>query len=106
MLLDHTGGLVDYMDLSEKEGILDSDKLTAIKSLEHLEIHQITDFPVETKFVNSNTWYFLLSLIVEQSSGKRLREFSKERIFEPLNMNDTTIVDCYPTLLRCLVLKG
>lgn len=30
-------------------------------------------------------------------SEKFLREFSKERIFDLLNMNDTTIVDSYPT---------
>ncbi len=96
-LIHHTGGLVDYMELAEKDGISNTDKLTAEQSLEHLENHQIADFPVGTKFEYSNTGYFLLSLVVEKASGKSLREFSKERIFEPLNMNDTTIVDCYPT---------
>ncbi|WP_371363756.1 Penicillin-binding protein 4* [Sporomusa rhizae] len=98
-LIHHTGGLVDYMELAEKEKISETDKLTAETSLEHLENHQIADFPVGTKFDYSNTGYFLLSLVVEKVSGECLREFSKERIFEPLNMNDTTIVDCYPTNL-------
>ncbi|MEY9979443.1 serine hydrolase domain-containing protein [Lysinibacillus sp. RC79] len=96
-LIHHTGGLVDYMELAEKEGISDKDKLTAEQSLEHLENYQIADFPVGTKFEYSNTGYFLLSLVVEKASGKSLREFSKKCIFEPLNMNDTTIVDGYPT---------
>lgn len=96
-LIHHTGGLADYMELAIKEGFTDKEKLTAQKSLEHLENHQLADFSVGTKFEYSNTGYFLLSLVVEKVSGKSLREFSKERIFEPLKMNDTTIVDSYPT---------
>jgi len=96
-LIHHTGGLADYMELAVKEGFSDKEKLTAEQSLEHLENHQMADFPVGTKFEYSNTGYFLLSLVVEKVSGKSLREFSKERIFEPLNMSDTTIVDSYPT---------
>ncbi|HHP1118100.1 TPA: serine hydrolase domain-containing protein, partial [Bacillus thuringiensis] len=30
---------------------------------------------------------------------KSLRQFAKERIFDSLNMKDTTIVDCYPTTI-------
>ncbi|QDQ02247.1 serine hydrolase [Lysinibacillus fusiformis] len=85
------------MELAEKEGFSDKEKLTAEQSLEHLENHQMADFPVGTKFEYSNTGYFLLSLVAEKVSGKSLREFSKKRIFEPLKMNDTTIVDSYPT---------
>ncbi|MGG1662558.1 serine hydrolase domain-containing protein [Brevibacillus sp. NRS-1366] len=95
-LVHHTGGLVDYMDLAEEEKIFYTDKLTPEKSLEHFENHQMAKFPVGTKFEYSNTGYFLLSLVVEKASGKNLREFSKERIFEPLHMNDTAIVDRYP----------
>jgi len=95
-LIHHTGGLVDYIELAEKEGIVYEEKLTSEQSLEHLANHQIADFPVGTKYEYSNTGYFLLSLVVERASGKSLREFSKERIFKPLNMNDTTIVDSYP----------
>ncbi len=40
-----------------------------------------------------------MSLVVEKVSGKSLRRFAKERIFDPLNMKDTTIVDCYPTTI-------
>lgn len=96
-LIHHTGGLVDYMELAEVANIKETDKLTVEESLEHLKNYQIAKFPVGTKFEYSNTGYFLLSLVVEKASGKSLREFSKERIFEPLNMSDTAIVDRYPT---------
>ncbi|MBE9916493.1 beta-lactamase family protein [Paenibacillus donghaensis] len=98
-LIHHTGGLVDYMELAEAAGIKDTDKLTPEESLEHLKNHQIASFPVGTKYEYSNTGYFLLSQVIEKASGKRQPEFSKARIFEPLNMKDTIIVDSYPTTI-------
>ncbi len=96
-LIHHTGGLVDYMELAEHANMKETDKLTPEQSLAHLENHQMATFPVGTRFEYSNTGYFLLSLVVEKASGKNLREFSRERIFEPLLMNDTAIVERYPT---------
>lgn len=98
-LIHHTGGLVDYMELAEAANIKYTDTLTVKESLEQLKSHQIARFPVGTKFEYSNTGYFLLSLVVEKVSGKSLRQFAKERIFDPLHMKDTTIVDFYPTTI-------
>ncbi|WP_163092887.1 serine hydrolase domain-containing protein [Bacillus cereus] len=98
-LIYHTGGLVDYMELAEAANIKYTDTLTVKESLKHLKSHQIARFPVGTKFEYSNTGYFLLSLVVVKVSGKPLRQFAKERIFDPLHMKDTTIVDCYPTTI-------
>ncbi|MGH1324919.1 serine hydrolase domain-containing protein [Bacillus pretiosus] len=98
-LIHHTGGLVDYMELAEAANIKYTDILTVEESLEHLKNHQIARFPVGTKFEYSNTGYFLLSQVIEKVSGKSLRQFKKERIFDPLNMRATTIVDYYPTTI-------
>ncbi|MFC9446590.1 serine hydrolase domain-containing protein [Bacillus cereus] len=98
-LIHHTGGLVDYMELAETATIKFTDTLTVEESLNHLNGHQIARFAAGTKFEYSNTGYFLLSLVVEKVSGKFLRQFAKERIFDPLHMKDTTIVDCYPTTI-------
>lgn len=98
-LIYHTGGLVDYMELAEAANIKYTDTLTVEESLEHLKNHQIAMFPVGTKFEYSNTGYFLLSQVIEKVSGKSLRQFKKERIFDPLNMRATTIVDYYPTTI-------
>ncbi|MES9698331.1 serine hydrolase [Bacillus sp. JJ927] len=98
-LIHHTGGIVDYMELAEAANIKYTDTLTVEESLEHLKNHQIARFPVGTKFEYSNTGYFLLSQVIEKVSGKSLRQFKKERIFDPLNMRATTIVDYYPTTI-------
>ncbi len=98
-LIHHTGGLVDYMALAGAKNIEFTDILTVEELLKHLNGHQIARFPVGTKFEYSNTGYFLLSLVVEKVSGKSLRQCVKERIFDPLHMKDTAIVDCYPTTI-------
>lgn len=98
-LIHHTGGLVDYMALAEAANIKFTDTLTVEESLKHLNGHQIARFPVGTKFEYSNTGYFLLSQVVEKVSGKSLLQFTKERIFDPLHMKDTTILDYYPTTI-------
>lgn len=41
----------------------------------------------------SNSNYALLSDIIEQVSGKRLTEYAKEKLFDPLNMASTSFVD-------------
>lgn len=42
------------------------------------------------KFAYSDVGYILLGAIVEKVSGKPLDQFAKERIFDPLEMRDTT----------------
>ena len=46
-----------------------------------------------TKFEYSNTNYFLFSMLVEAMTGQSLRDYAKERIFEPLGMHDTLFHD-------------
>lgn len=87
------------MELAEAANIKYTDTLTVGESLEHLKSHQMARFPVGTKFEYSNTGYFLLSQVIEKVSGKSLRQFTKDRIFDPLNMRATTIVDYYPTTI-------
>ena len=82
------------MELAEAANIKYTDTLIVEESLEDLKSHK-TLFPVGTKFEYSNTGCFLLSQVVEKVSGKSLRQFSKELIFDPLHMRATTIVDFY-----------
>ena len=46
-----------------------------------------------THFRYNNAGYFLLSQIVERVTGKTLREFADENIFQPLGMHDTFFND-------------
>jgi len=47
----------------------------------------------DTKFEYSNFAYFLLSMLVEEQSGKTLRQYADEHIFKPLSMGKTFFSD-------------
>lgn len=95
-LLHHTGGLKDYMDLAfaRKTGFYDP--LTPQETLADLISQTNADFPPGTRHDYSNTGYFLQSQVIERVSGQSLADFARERIFAPLEMNNTFIVEQYP----------
>ena len=45
------------------------------------------------RYTYSDVGYFLLGLIIQQASGLSYRAFMQERIFEPVGMKDTYILD-------------
>lgn len=85
-LLSHTSGLTDYEDLiPDGTTIPVSDR----NVLFLLRKEQKTYFAPGSQFRYSNSGYALLSLIVEAVSGTNFSTFLKERIFSPLQMNNT-----------------
>ncbi len=51
------------------------------------------DFAPGERWQYSCQGYFLLGMIIEKVSGQRYREFVRERIFQPLGMTTTTVID-------------
>jgi len=92
-LLHHTSGVRDYINLMIMGGInfedytMDDDALAAIARQKTL------DFPPGSEHSYSNSGYFLLSQIIKRVSGKTFREFAQERIFTPLGMSNSRILD-------------
>jgi CubicO group peptidase (beta-lactamase class C family) len=85
-LLTHTSGLIDYEDVipdSFKAQLHDADVLKLLESQDRLYFHPGGDYRY------SNSGYSLLALIVERASGRTFATFLRERIFQPLGMNDT-----------------
>lgn len=85
-LLTHTGGLIDYEDLmpaTQATQLRDSDVLHLLETTERLY------FTPGTHYRYSNGGYSMLALIVEKASGLRFEDFLKQRIFEPLGMENT-----------------
>jgi CubicO group peptidase (beta-lactamase class C family) len=92
-LLNHTGGLQDYETLMEQPET--KGKWTEnhqIQDTEVLRVLEQTDhgmFPTGTQWYYSNSGYVVLGLVVAKASGQSFPEFLRQRIFAPLNMNDT-----------------
>ncbi len=92
-LLHHTAGVRDYIALLALGGINLEDVATDDDALAAIARQKSLDFRPGDEHSYSNSGYFLLSLVVKKASGKTLREFAQERIFEPLGMKSTQILD-------------
>src|SRR5687768_3033322 len=92
-LLHHTSGVRDYIELLQLGEISFEDVATDDDALAALSRQKALDFRPGDEHSYSNSGYFLLSLVVKRTSGKTLREFAQERIFTPLGMSSTQILD-------------
>jgi CubicO group peptidase (beta-lactamase class C family) len=98
-LLNHTSGLRDYLVLFELAGY-NTDSVTTDDEALALVAHQKSlNFDPGSDWLYSNTGYFLLSVIVKRVSGKTLRDFAAENIFQPLDMTHTQYRDSHTALI-------
>lgn len=90
-LLTHTSGLPDYMDMLDKHW--DKNKVATNKDiLEYLiKYKPKASFKPGKEYEYSNTGYAILSLIIEQASGKSFSEFLSVNIFQPLGMKHSRV---------------
>lgn len=92
-LLHHTSGIRDYINLMILGGFRIEDHTTAEDALVMITRQKALDFSPGAEHSYSNSGYFLLSVIAERASGKSLKELGQEKIFGPLGMKDTQILD-------------
>lgn len=99
-LLNHTSGLRDYLTLMELAGINFDSVTTDEDALQLITRQKTLNFAPGSDWLYSNTGFFLLSIIVKRVSGKTLREFAAENIFNPLGMFHTQYRDDHTALIR------
>jgi CubicO group peptidase (beta-lactamase class C family) len=90
-LLNHTSGLRDYLTLFDLAGVNTDSVTTDDDALAIIARQKAPNFEPGSEWLYSNSGFFLLSVIVKRASGKTLRDFAAENIFEPLQMNQTVI---------------
>ncbi len=88
-LLNHTSGLRDYLTLFDLAGVNTDSVTTDDDALAIIARQKALNFEPGSEWLYSNSGFFLLSVIVKRVSGKTLREFAAENIFEPLDMKQT-----------------
>jgi CubicO group peptidase (beta-lactamase class C family) len=98
-LLNHTSGLRDYLVLFELAGENVDSVTTDEEALALIVRQKALNFDPGSEWLYSNTGFFLLSLIVKRSSGKSLRDFAAENIFQPLDMTHTQYRDNHTSLI-------
>ncbi|MES2460384.1 MAG: serine hydrolase domain-containing protein [Armatimonadota bacterium] len=90
-LLTHTSGIKNYTDLPNFDTLM-----VAPTTREGL-VSRMAALPLEfapgAKWDYSNTGYFLLGLVIEKAAEKSYAAFLKERIFTPLGMTSTAVLE-------------
>jgi D-alanyl-D-alanine carboxypeptidase len=91
MLLNHTGGLPDFMNLAGPEIVADLTKVWEEEEFLDFAAAQEPWFAPGEAQGYSNTDYTLLGMIIEEATGQSWREEMRQRIFEPLNLENTLL---------------
>lgn len=98
-LLNHTSGIPSYTD---RPGFMSRDAKQALPVGEFIAKYcsDPLDFEPGTEFRYNNSAYFLLGAIIEAVTGQSYKEALRERIFDPLEMDDTGHDDAYAVLSK------
>jgi len=106
-LIHHTSGLRDYLELVGIMAGLNEEKMDEMigiyhqqDSLELIARQKELNFEPGERFLYSNSCYLLLAEIIKRVSGKTLREFAHENVFEPLGMKNSHFHDDYTELIK------
>lgn len=98
-LLAHTSGLRDQAALLALAGWHAEDVVTTEQVIRLVSRQSALDFRPGTAFGYSNTGYTLLAETIARITGLRFAEYARRRIFEPLGMRSTVVLDDFHTVL-------
>lgn len=99
-LVHHTSGLRDWWELVALAGLRFDDTYAVQDVLDMTARQRGLNFTPGDRYVYSNTGYIVLGIVVQRVTGKSLREFSAERIFNPLKMADSHYQDDHTQPVR------
>ncbi len=89
-LADHTSGIRDWIGLAGLAGRPWGEVIHTIPEITELISRQTTlNFTPGERYLYSNAGYALMLEVVERVRGQSFAEFTTERIFRPLGMDDT-----------------
>lgn len=92
-LATHTSGLRDFYDLNSMLGLTEADVSSNAQVLRLLFQQKNLNFRPGTQFEYGNSSYTLLGEVVSQVAKMPLPQFLDQRVFKPLGMNQTQVVD-------------
>lgn len=92
-LIHHTSGIRDIYTLMSLGGLRLEDVFSDSEEIALIARQKELNFKPGDDYLYSNSGYFLLAEIIKRVTGKSLREFADERIFQPLGMTHTHFHD-------------
>jgi len=91
MLLSHTGGMPEFLDLAMPHIVADLQRVWQDDEWLDFAAAQEPLFAPGEAQGYSNTDYILLGLVIEQATGQTWRQEVRERILEPLKLENTLL---------------
>ncbi|MEL6256521.1 MAG: serine hydrolase domain-containing protein, partial [Bacteroidota bacterium] len=92
-LMHHTSGYRDQWQLLAIAGWRLDDVITKEQIMRLIENQRELNFEPGSQYRYSNSGYSILARLVEKVSGRSFRQFAQERIFKPLDMQNTHVHD-------------
>ncbi len=100
-MIHHASGLRDQWDILSMAGWDYVDDLITSQHVLNLAVRQQhLNFKPGAEHVYCNTGYTLLAIIVARVSGQSFREFTHDRIFQPLGMSHTHFHDDHSEVVK------
>ena len=99
-LVYHTSGIRDYSSIWDLQGTSYYEHITAEETYRLIKQQSVLNFEPGEEYLYSNSGYFLMAEIFEKASGKSLKDFARENIFEPLGMKRTIFLDDNRDLIK------
>ena len=96
-LLCHRSGLSQYTHFCDAPDSIWPDKSKTINNQDVIniisKINPLINYPPDIKYYYCNTNYLLLASIVKKISGIEFKQYLKENIFSPIDMNNSIVYD-------------
>ena len=96
-LLCHRSGLSQYTHFCDAPDSIWPDKNKTINNEDVINIisriNPLINYPPDRRYYYSNTNYLLLASIVKKISGIEFKQYLKENIFSPIDMNNSIVYD-------------
>ncbi len=99
-LVHHTSGLRDQWNLLALAGWRLDDVITKNQILRVVSRQKELNFKPGEEYVYCNTGFTLMAEIVSRVSGKTFPEWTKENIFDPLEMKNTLFYDDHEKIVK------
>lgn len=92
-LANHTSGIRDNTDLALLMGISEFDLFSNEQALKLITNQKGLNFIPGEEFEYCNSGFILLAEIIKRVSGQSFAKFTEERIFKPLKMKNSVVLD-------------
>jgi len=100
-MLNHTSGLRDWGSVAAIAGWPRTTRVHTHAHVLDIVSHQESlNFPPGERFSYSNTGFNLAAIIVTRASGKPFPDFTRERLFAPLDMSSTSWRDDFTRVVK------